>query len=142
MNPDASHEGPTVDAFVLAAKQERIRELLAKPKRRRAVLESLYHQAPLDPRYMKKVPPAYQTAERIEALLRAKGAPEQCYVISTERSLDCGSMTLHDALARIVGRGEGTILSCVPGRLAYFEAEEVGERYLLERGGGPTMGWS
>ena len=28
--------------------------------------------------------------------------------------------------------------SCLPGSLGYFEGEEIGERYVLERRGGPT----
>jgi hypothetical protein len=27
----------------------------------------------------------------------------------------------------------GTFVSCIPGRLAYFEAEGPGQRYVLER---------
>lgn len=140
MGRDIEHETAVVDAFIVPSKQDRIRELLSKPKRRRGVLESLYHQAPLDPRCMSRVPPADQSSSRIEALLRAKGAPDLCYVISTDRSLDGSTVALRKALDRIVGRGEGTIISCLPGRLGYFEAEEAGERYLLERRGGPTRG--
>jgi len=37
------------------------------------------------------------------------------------------------ALDAIVGAGFGTLVSCVPGRLGYFEGEGQGKRYLLER---------
>jgi hypothetical protein len=40
-------------------------------------------------------------------------------------------MPLADALRKIVGNGMGTFLSCVPGRLAYFEDEDG--RWILER---------
>ncbi len=42
-------------------------------------------------------------------------------------------MLLTDALAAVVGRGFGTILVCIPGSLAYYEGEDPGERYILER---------
>ena len=29
--------------------------------------------------------------------------------------------------------GTGVFVSCLPGRLAYFEGEDVGARYVLER---------
>jgi len=29
--------------------------------------------------------------------------------------------------------GNGTLLSCIPGRLGYFEGEDPGERYVLAR---------
>jgi hypothetical protein len=45
---------------------------------------------------------------------------------------------LRDAINQILGVGHGTLLSCVPGRLGYFEGEDPGERYILERRGGPT----
>lgn len=43
-------------------------------------------------------------------------------------------MPLDEALRAVVGRGMGAFVSCVPGRLAYFESEEPGSRYLLHRG--------
>ena len=133
MSADIEHEAAFVRAFIIAAKQGRLVELLAKPKRRRDVLETLYHSKDLDPRFMVKIPPAKQTAEGIETLLRARGAPEQCYVISTDEYLDGKTVTLRDAITRIIGVGHGTLLSCVPGQLGYFEGEDAGARYVLER---------
>jgi len=40
-------------------------------------------------------------------------------------------MELERALSETVGLGFGTAISCIPGELAYFEAEDPGERYLL-----------
>jgi hypothetical protein len=60
-----------------------------------------------------------------------KGAPDTCYVISEDDDLDGKEMPLAEALKTIIGRGIGTFLSCVPGRLAYFEDEEC--RWILER---------
>jgi len=40
-------------------------------------------------------------------------------------------MELAVALKEVVGRQMGTFLSCIPGKLAYFEDEDV--RYILER---------
>jgi hypothetical protein len=42
-------------------------------------------------------------------------------------------MDLLEALEDTVGGGMGTIISCVPGELAYFESEEQGERYICHR---------
>ena len=138
MTADIEHEAAFIRAFIIAAKQERLVELLAKPKRRRDVLRTLYHFKDLDPRFMTQVPSAQQTASGIEAVLRARGAPELCYAISTDGHLDGKTVPLRDAITRILGIGHGTLLSCVPGSLGYFEGEESGERYVLERRGGPT----
>ncbi|MGA2348155.1 MAG: hypothetical protein ABSF93_19245 [Candidatus Sulfotelmatobacter sp.] len=40
-------------------------------------------------------------------------------------------MPLVEALKKIVGYQMGTFLTCVPGKLAYFEDEE--DRWILER---------
>jgi hypothetical protein len=59
------------------------------------------------------------------------GAPETCHVIS-EGELDGKEMDLASALKEAVGNGVGAVISCVPGRLGYFEGE-VRERYILQK---------
>lgn len=133
------HERAFIRAFIVAAKRERLTELLAKPKRRRDILATLYHFADLEPRYRISIPPAEQTAARIEAALRARGAPELCYAISTHQGIDGRILPLQEAIHAVTGLGHGTLLSCRPGQLGYFEGEEPGARYYLVRTGGPTM---
>jgi hypothetical protein len=58
------------------------------------------------------------------------GAPDTCKVIGGER--DGEDLNSLSALKEIVGYGTGTVLSCVPGKLAYFEGE-IRERFLLVR---------
>jgi len=38
--------------------------------------------------------------------------------------LDGQELLLESALESVVGNGIGTILSCIPGKLAYFEGED------------------
>ena len=97
------------------------------------MLGTLYHFKDLDQRFISRIPAAEDSADGIEALLRSKGAPDLCYAISTDSDLDGRTVTLRAALTRIHGLGHGTLLSCVPGSLGYFEGEEIGERYVLER---------
>jgi hypothetical protein len=54
-------------------------------------------------------------------------------VISEEDELDGKQMVLEDAFSAIFGRGIGTFLSCIKGRLGYFEDED--ENWILERKG-------
>jgi hypothetical protein len=42
-------------------------------------------------------------------------------------------LPLHDALLAIVGRGSGALVSCIPGRLGYYEGEERAARVILRR---------
>lgn len=57
------------------------------------------------------------------------GAPETCHVIGERDGED---MNLLTTLEQLVGYGTGTVLSCIPGKLAYFEGE-IRERFLLVR---------
>jgi hypothetical protein len=54
-------------------------------------------------------------------------------VISSDKELDKRQMDLREALNEVVGRRQGTFISCVPGELAYFEGEEPKERYVCHR---------
>ena len=134
MAPDLEQEAAFIRAFIVPTKQERFIELLGKPKRRRDILGTLYHFGDLDPRFISKIPAAQHTAEGIAALLRSKGAPDLCYAISTDSEIDGKTVPLGATLTRIIGLGDGTLLSCVPGSLGFFEGEEIGARYILERG--------
>jgi len=58
------------------------------------------------------------------------GAPAMCHFIGGEHDGD--DVDLLTALKTVVGYGQGTVLSCIPGQLAYFEGE-VKERFLLVR---------
>ena len=104
--------------------------MLEKPKRRKDITPSLAHCKHLDPRYIVPIAPREQHVPEILRLLKNK-APENCYALSEDDELDGKEVLLADALKEIVGRGMGTFLSCIPGRLAYFEDEE--DRSILER---------
>ena len=55
--------------------------------------------------------------------------------MSSDIELDGREMGLTQALADVIGRGQGTFISCVQGKLAYFETEEPNERYICHRAG-------
>jgi hypothetical protein len=33
----------------------------------------------------------------------------------------------------VLGMGDGVVLSCIPGKLAYYESEDASGRYILSR---------
>jgi hypothetical protein len=66
-------------------------------------------------------------------MLQQRGAPEHCYVVSESDGLDARTLPLKEALGLIIGISTGTLVSCIPGRLGYFEGEDRGERFILER---------
>ena len=126
-----SDEEELIKAFFVPEKRERYLEMIAKPKKRRKFLGELCHFKALDPRYCLGVPKVEHTAEHIGAFLRRKGAPDSCWVKSEDPKLDGKRMPLVEALKDTLGYQMGTFLSCIPGKLAYFEDEE--NRWILER---------
>ena len=59
------------------------------------------------------------------------GSPEKCYAISEMDNIDGGIVNLLDALILIIGSDFGTVISCIPGKLAFYEGEN--ERYILNK---------
>jgi hypothetical protein len=111
--------------------RKRYVEFLTTPKRRRKLLAQLPHFKHWNPLYCVQILPSHQHPNEILELLTMKGAGPTCWVISEDSDLDAREMGLRDALKETIGQGMGTILSCVPGKLAYFEDEE--DRYILQR---------
>lgn len=63
-------------------------------------------------------------------VLESEGSPDEVYVMSDADELDGRCMPLAEAIAGIKARGLGAIVSCIPGKLAYYYGE-AGERRLL-----------
>jgi hypothetical protein len=81
-----------------------------------------------------------QNPADILLLLRKRGAPGECIFLAEDAALDGRRLPLDEAVAAVVGRGMGAFISCVPGRLAYFEGEDPSERCILERADPHTPG--
>ncbi len=64
-------------------------------------------------------------------ILQHRGAPSECYVLSAGWEEGARSVPLRDALNEVVGSSFGTIVSCIHGKLGYYEGEDPGHRKLL-----------
>jgi hypothetical protein len=127
-------EAEIIKAFVIAARRDKYLEALPNPKRRSKVLDRLNHHIDdIDVRYRILPPSDSHTAAAVEKLLRSRGAPPLCYVISSSPRLDRRGMSLVDALNTVIGYQIGALISCIPGRLGFYESEESKSRYILER---------
>jgi hypothetical protein len=126
------HEEALVKAFVEKSRQERFLTFLADPKKRRKFTDELAHRRDrfLQPKFFRSIPPSQQHPPGLFALLKSLGAPDSCWVVS-EGHLDGREVALSAALKEVVGYGMGTLISCIPGRLAYFESED--ERFILQK---------
>lgn len=121
-------------AFLAEPTKRRIETLLQLgAKRRRDVWELLHHSVRLDPRFAQHLTSGDTFPGPVEAMLRKRGAPATCYVLAANSDLDGREMPLGEALEAIIGMGDGAFVSCIPGRLGFYEYEDMKSSYLLSR---------
>ena len=122
-------EDATVRAFIVPSKRDRYATLLGNPRKRASFLDGLNHCRDFDAKYAT----ALASTADVPALLRSHGASETCRVISDYREIDGREMPIDDAVRQAEASGMGTLLCCVPGRLAYYVGEFGEHRLLLRR---------
>jgi hypothetical protein len=102
---------------------------LGSPKRRRKFLDCLNHCSDLDPRFVHTLP----SNADVVGLLRSHGAPAIGYVVSDSALIDGREMHMEEAVSGAELGGWGTIVSCIPARLAHCYDEGGEPRCLLVR---------
>ncbi|ANU28309.1 hypothetical protein [Planococcus versutus] len=127
-----------VKSFFEKQMQERVLYELFTPKKRNHSLNRLCHQYTkmLKEKYMFEIPPPNSSPKYIYELLKSNGAAKMCYSLSYNEKIDGKELPLQEALEHAVGFGFPSIISCIPGELAYFEAEQgfgSPPRYILKR---------
>ena len=124
-----------VEAFITSVKRQRLLDFFAAEKNRWKGLLELEHFHPdiIEGRWAEAVPRTGSTPESISRTLRQKGAPNDCYVFSNCKELDRRFMPLDAAIREVHGVGIGTVVSCIPGELAFFEGELFPDEHILHR---------
>jgi hypothetical protein len=125
------HEQSLIAAFVKRNKRERYRGILSNPGLRHRFTSQLAHFTDFDPKYRLPIPRNKLFVDNIARELQKRHSPNLVFAISEDPALDQNELSLVEALNRIVGYGMGTVLSCIPGCLAFVETED--ERFILER---------
>jgi hypothetical protein len=125
------NEQALIAAFVKRRKRDRYREILSNPRLRHKFTNQLAHFTDFDPKYRLSIPSDKLFVDNIAVELRKRHSPNIVFAISEDPALDQKQLPVVEALKQIVGRGVGTVLSCIPGRLAFVETED--ERFILER---------
>lgn len=122
-------EEATIRAFILPERRPRYLEQMGTPKRRARFLDRrMNHCHDLDPRF---ATPARNVTAAAE--LRGLGAPEHCRLISGSTELDGREMPLAEALEDTSFLYFGTLVCCIPGRLAYYRGECGEQEFILVR---------
>jgi hypothetical protein len=116
-------EETTFRAFLRHGRAERYVSL-ARKSRKTKLRENLYQvDAAIDRRYVLVVGTEDANPSAVCRLLRHYGAPASCHVISADTNLDGQELDLEEALAEVFDFSQATIISCIPGKLAYFEGD-------------------
>lgn len=131
-------EETIVKAFFNKNKQQRVLFELFSPRKRGDALWRLNHNYSviLRKEFMIPIPKSNLERQEIGRLLTEQGATDICYVMSINEAIDGKEMDLKTAIDRVFGYGLSSIISCINGKLAYFQAEqELGAppRFLLKR---------
>lgn len=129
----AVHEELLIENFVTKSKRERAKVLLKSKKGRDKFRHGLAHYTDFDSKFILPIENNLQQDKIIYDLLLKKGASSDCYIISENNLIDNKIMDLEEALSKVVGFSMGTIISCIPGTLCYYEGEESNNRFILEK---------
>jgi len=128
------HEEQFIKNFIVPQKRERYLSMFESSKGRSKLIQTFYHLPDLDERFAIKIESNEQSLEAIHRILQSKGAPRNCHVISTDNQIDGNEMPLLDVLEKILDAcKDGSFVSCIPGKLGYFEGEDVDTRLIFEK---------
>ncbi len=129
------HEEKFVASFIQKERRERAHFLLRDPAKRHEFTAKLAQVRWLDERFLTHITgDIAHTAAELVALLKQNGASSTVWVISEDRTIDGRQLPIDDAMSSIWGVSKGTVLSCVPGKLAFLRGEAMKSEYLLKRG--------
>ena len=124
------HEKELVYNFIIKRKRDRYLQFLNNPKNRRKFLRELGHFKDFKDNSIIYIPKNQQNEDEIVKRLIKLGSNKECYIISEDSNIDATYMPLILAIKHVLGTGMGTIISCIPGKLAYYEGED--ERLILK----------
>ena len=120
--------------FLEERQRRRIRALFELgPKGRQKVRQYLDHEMRFDPRHVVPLTGLESLPPRILKRLQESGAPEQCFIVSSDQRIDGREMRLADAIDAVIASASGSCISCIPGKLAYWQGEDIGTSCILRR---------
>lgn len=124
------HEYSLIKAFVNKERQERYLALISTEKGRQKFKTYLSHFKDFNnqPRSI----PSLSSYTQLYDLLKSSEAPDDCYVICENLKYDMKVLPLVDATKQLFNSGLAFFLSCIPGKLAYYEGEDSSQRFILK----------
>jgi len=130
MQGDMNHEILLIKTFVIKDRQERYLNLIATEKGRKKFRTYLSHFRDLNSKLCSSLH-TLQSASELHDILKSAGAGDLCYIISENSKYDMRSLPVMDATKQLFNSGIAFFLSCIPGKLAYYEGEDTNQRFIL-----------
>lgn len=138
---DIEHEKKIVKNFFRRELRQRLFYELTIPNKRSKIFGRLASDpnGVIDSKYLHPVPlKGNNDCSYVLKKLIEKGAlaNQAAYIMCNLSPFDGKYISLKKAVEEMVYKGEPLIISCIPGKLAYFEGEEgfgPPPRYILER---------
>jgi hypothetical protein len=101
----------------------RIKRWMATESGRPKLLARLQHNMEPDRKLTSELPRGQRGHSNLLRAFRRLGAPDRCYIISSDGRLDDTFQDLDAVLLHELGNfSHGTIISAIPGRLALFRS--------------------
>lgn len=120
-----SIERKIVNGFVLERRRERAMFELLSPRKREHFLWNI--ESFLNPVYIHQVKAC--DIEHVYPILKSRGAPDDCYVLSLEEEQDGRILPLKQVMTEDGYQGTA-LVSCIHGKLAYMLGEYY-EHFLI-----------
>jgi hypothetical protein len=124
------HEQLLIENFIYKNRQERYLNLLQTKKGRVKFRKYIPHFKDINTQFCRNIK-NLNTPGELHEILKSEGASDICYIISEHSDYDSLSMNLSEAIQLLLNSGIAFFLSCIPGKLVYYEGEDTNERYLL-----------
>jgi len=123
------HEIAFIKSFVDKDKQERL--LILVQKNRNKFRSLIPHKIEINKKYASFLD-KQEDKEFIYQSLKKYGAPDICHVICENSKYDNIEMNLREGLHELFTVDFGYIISCIPGKLAYYQGEDSYNRAILQ----------
>jgi hypothetical protein len=124
------HELLLIKTFIIKERQERYTNLISTERGRKKFRQYVAHFKDLNLKYCILLP--FNFDSQIVDLLKAEGAPDLCYIISENSQYDAKYLSLTDSIRELFNSGISYFLSCIPGKLAYYEGEDLNQKFILK----------
>lgn len=123
------HEESLINSFILKERQGRYTNLISTSKGRKKFRTYIAHFKDLNKNKCTLID--CEDFVQLYHLLKSKGAPDICYIISEHSNYDMQNLSLLLAIKSLFNSGISYFLSCIPGKLVYYEGEERNQKILL-----------